>query len=65
MPLEPGGRHWTIFSELCTRSEARGNRVTDAHIAAVAIETGSDVVTTDRDYRRFRGLRWSHPLESN
>jgi len=36
--------------------------VADAYLAALAIESGSEWVTTDRDYARFRGLRWRHPL---
>jgi predicted nucleic acid-binding protein len=36
--------------------------VTDAYVAALAIESGSELITTDRDFARFPGLRWSHPL---
>ncbi len=41
---------------------AKGNLVLDAYHAAMAIETGSEWITTDRDYSRFPGLRWRHPL---
>lgn len=60
--VSPGRRHWSVFVDLCRRSEARGNLVPDAYLAALAIETGSEWVTTDRDYARFPGLRWRHPL---
>lgn len=60
--LSPGRRHWTIFIDLCTRSGVRGNLVSDAYHAALAIETGCEWITTDRDYARFPGLRWRHPL---
>lgn len=62
--LSPGQRHWQIFTGLCTEVGARGNLVPDAYLAAIAIETDSDWVTTDGDYRRFRGLRVRHPLDS-
>ncbi|NDL60535.1 type II toxin-antitoxin system VapC family toxin [Phytoactinopolyspora mesophila] len=60
--LEPGHRHWDIFEEQCRGADARGNLVTDAHLAALAVETASDIITTDRDFSRFPNLRWSHPL---
>lgn len=60
--IRPGPRHWQIFRELCEKTDARGNIVADAYLAAVAIESGSEWVTTDRDYARFPGLRCRHPL---
>jgi predicted nucleic acid-binding protein len=61
--LAPGKRHWRIFTDLCTHAKARGNLVSDAYLAALAIETGSVWATTDRDYQRFHGLRLIHPLD--
>ena len=61
--LSPGRRHWQIFTELCTEVGARGNLIPDAYLAAIAIETDSDWITTDRDYHRFPGLRVRHPLD--
>jgi toxin-antitoxin system PIN domain toxin len=63
VPLAPGARHWSIFTRLCREAEARGNLVPDAWLAALAIESGCEFVTTDRDYARFPGLRWRHPLD--
>lgn len=60
--IAPGPRHWDIFTRLCEQTEARGNLVPDAFLAAMAIESGSEWITTDRDYSRFSGLRWRHPL---
>ena len=60
--VSPGLRHWEIFEELCRKAEARGNLVPDAYLAALAIESGCEWITTDRDYSRFPGLRWRHPL---
>jgi len=62
--LAPGPRHWQIFTTLCVDAGARGNLVADAYLAALAIETGSEWITTDGDYRRFRGLRVRHPLDA-
>ena len=62
VPVEPGNRHWAIFERLCRDCDARGNRVPDAYFAAMAIESGCKWITTDRDYSRFVGLRWRHPL---
>jgi hypothetical protein len=61
--VTPGDRHWEIFATLCAETGVRGNRVPDAWFAALAIESGSEWITTDRDYARFPGLRWHHPLE--
>ena len=62
VPVDPGPRHWTIFERLCQESRAKGNLVADAYLAALAIESGCEWVTTDRDYSRFPGLRWQSPL---
>jgi toxin-antitoxin system PIN domain toxin len=58
----PGIRHWNLFSDLCRQSHARGNLITDAYLAALAIEAGAEWITTDRDFARFPKLRWRHPL---
>jgi toxin-antitoxin system PIN domain toxin len=63
VPVAPGPRHWGIFTGLCRDAAARGNLVPDAWLAALAIEWGCEFVTTDRDYARFPGLRWRHPLD--
>lgn len=60
--IAPGPRHWGIFERLCIAADARGNLVPDAYLAALAIESGSEWITTDRDFSRFPGLRWRHPL---
>jgi len=63
MAMEPGPKHWAIFSELCRKVEAKGNTVPDAYLAALAIEHGCEWNTTDRGFARFPGLRWRHPLD--
>ena len=62
--LDPGERHWSILSELLVRSRASGNLVTDAHLAALAIEHGATLCSSDRDFHRFEELQWENPLES-
>jgi hypothetical protein len=61
--LQPGPRHWEIFTRLCMHANAKGNLVADAYHAALAIEHGCEWITTDRDFARFKGLRWRHPLD--
>lgn len=61
--VRPGPRHWEIFVQLVEGVEAKGNLVPDAYLAALAIESGCEWITTDRDYARFPELRWRHPLE--
>ena len=61
--ISPGPRHWEIFTEMCRTGGVKGNLVPDAYLAALAIESGSEWITTDRDFSRFAKLRWRHPLE--
>ena len=61
--IAPGPRHWEIFANLCLLAGVKGNLVPDAYLAAMAIESGSEWVTTDRDYSRFPDLKWRHPLD--
>jgi uncharacterized protein len=63
VPLEPGPRHWAIFERLCRESRTRGNLVADTYLAALAIESGCEWVTTDRDFGSFPGLTVRSPLD--
>ena len=60
--LAPGERHWGILRKLLPEAQARGPLVMDAHLAALAIEHGAMLATTDLDFSRFAGLRWLNPL---
>ncbi len=60
--LQPGPRHWDICCSLCRSAKATGNLVQDAWLAALAIESGCEWITTDRDFARFEGLRWRAPV---
>jgi toxin-antitoxin system PIN domain toxin len=64
VPIQPGTRHWGIFTRMCRDAKAASNLVPDAYLAALAIEHGCEWVTTDRDFARFPGLRWRHPLDT-
>ena len=60
--VTPGPRHWSIFLKLCAAANAAGNIVQDAWFAALAIESGCEWITIDRDFARFSGLRWRPPF---
>jgi toxin-antitoxin system PIN domain toxin len=63
MLLHPGERHATILFDLLRRLGTAGNLTTDAHLAALAIEHQAELRSTDADFTRFSGLRWSNPLK--
>ena len=59
---EPGDRHWDILRELAREGQTSGPLVMDAALAAIALEHGATLCTTDRDFARFDGLSWTNPL---
>jgi uncharacterized protein len=61
VPL-PTPQHADVLARLIHATGATGNVIPDAHLAAVAIEHGLVVCTTDGDFARFPGLRWENPL---
>jgi hypothetical protein len=62
--LSPGERHWLVFRQMLLEGQVRGPAATDAQLAAITIEHGGILHTTDRGFARFPGLRWANPLES-
>lgn len=60
--LTPGEKHWAIFQELLESGQATGPLVMDAHLAALALEHGAVLASTDRDFSRFAGLKLINPL---
>jgi hypothetical protein len=62
--VAPGIQHLAIFRRLCELSGATGKLAGDAQHAAVAVEHGCTLATTDSDFDRFPGVRWQHPLRS-
>jgi len=61
--VDPGERFWGIFQALVDRGQAQGPLISDAALAALAIEQGATLCTTDRDFRRFDGLRLLDPTD--
>lgn len=64
LPVEPGDRHFALLEELCRQADAVADLVPDAALAAIAIEHGLQLVSFDRDFARFPGLRWRLPGEA-
>ncbi len=60
---QPTERHPEILARLLSSSGVQGNLVPDAHLAALAIEHGLELCSTDGDFARFAGLRWRNPLQ--
>ena len=58
----PGASHWPLLKKLLREVGAAGNLTSDAHLAAMAIEGGCELATTDHDFRRFAGIRILNPL---
>ena len=63
--LSPGERHADIVFGLIEDAGVAGNLTPDAHLAAIAIEYQAELASNDRDFGRFRGLRWFNPLASH
>ena len=61
-PVGPGEPHWPILRSLLKASGAAGNLISDAHLAALAIEHGCTIASTDNDFRRFAGITHLNPL---
>jgi toxin-antitoxin system PIN domain toxin len=61
-PISPGPNHWPVLRSLLQASGMAGNLTTDAHLAAMAIEHGAALYSTDNDFRRFSGLEHVNPL---
>ena len=61
-PLNPGSEHLKLFRRALAAAGVGGNLVTDAHVAALAIEYQAEVHSNDSDFGRFPGLRWRNPI---
>ena len=60
--VHPGPRHWQVLRELVRPLGTGGNLTSDAHLAALAIEHGAELSSSDSDFARFHGLKWRNPL---
>lgn len=62
-PVSAGASHWPILRNLVAASGLAGNLTTDAHLAAMAIERGASLYSTDHDFQRFAGVDHINPLQ--
>jgi uncharacterized protein len=60
--VEPTERHLPVLTDLIRSAGRGGNLVTDAHLAALAIEHQAEVISFDSDFTKFAGVRWSAPV---
>jgi uncharacterized protein len=63
VPLTPGPRHLDLLHHLVTEFGATGALVPDAALAALALENGATVASTDQDFRRFASVKWINPVK--
>jgi hypothetical protein len=61
-PVHPGENHWEIFEQLSRDTNAAGDDIPDAYLAALAMESDFDFVSTDGGFARFPGLKWRKPF---
>ena len=61
--VEPSGGYWALLKRQLVDAQVTGALVTDAALAALALEHGAKLCTTDRDFTRFRGLKLSSPTD--
>jgi len=61
--VHPTERHWTVFRKMLLEGQATANLITDAHLAALSLEYGCELISTDSDFSRFPGIRWRNPLK--
>lgn len=62
--IRAGATHWTRFAELCRQLGLRGNLVPDGYLAALALEQNAELITFDRGFGRYPGLRWRCLLDA-
>jgi toxin-antitoxin system PIN domain toxin len=60
--IQPTDQHWELLQKMLHQANAGGNLVSDAHLAALAVEHNCVLYSTDTDFARFRGLKWENPI---
>jgi uncharacterized protein len=60
--VQPTDQHWAVFQQMLRNGKAVGNLVSDAHLAALAVEHNCVLHSTDADFSRFKGLKWRNPI---
>jgi toxin-antitoxin system PIN domain toxin len=61
--IAPTDEHWGILKRLLKAGKALGNLVSDAQLAALAVEYNCELISTDADFARFKELKWRNPIE--
>jgi toxin-antitoxin system PIN domain toxin len=61
VPIDPTRRHLDVLAGLLRETGSAGNLVSDAHLAALAVEHDAEIVSFDADFSRFTGVRWTRP----
>jgi hypothetical protein len=60
--VQPTQQHWAVFQKMLREGQAVANLVTDAHLAALSVEHGCELISSDADFSRFQGIRWRNPI---
>jgi uncharacterized protein len=60
--IHPTEQHWSIFQQMLATGNATANLVSDAHLAALAVEHNCTLCSTDADFSRFPSLKWVNPV---
>jgi uncharacterized protein len=63
--IQPTENHWKIFQQMLRVGNATANLVSDAHLAALAVEHNCVLQSNDLDFARFRGLKWRNPIATD
>ena len=63
--IQPTENHWKIFQQMLRVGNATANLVSDAHLAALAVEHNCELNSSDTDFARFRGLKWKNPIAAD
>ena len=63
--IQPTEHHWEIFQRMLRAGNATANLVSDAHLAALAVEHNCVLQSNDTDFARFRGLKWNNPIATD
>jgi uncharacterized protein len=64
-PIGPGPRHLEYLTRIAVQNGVAGPLMSDAALAAIALEHGASLASADRDFARFEGLRWINPLPTS
>ncbi len=61
--VQEGSRHWNVFTSLCRILRIKSQQIPDTYLAAIAIEQGHELITADKGFKKYPGLKFRNPLE--